>query len=134
VDRARWAFCGARWVAGVVVWISRFLCPSLCSFAVALGVFFRQLWGVLDRLATAVDHDRQISDRERDRQMTAVIDHGRTTADVGKRYSSSTHARPKEGKGVSYPVAVPRGGLDMELSSTSRTVHRSIPNRVTGGQ
>ena len=33
-------------VAGVVVWISRFLCPSLCGFAVALGVFFRQLWGV----------------------------------------------------------------------------------------
>ena len=46
-------------VVGVVVGISRFLCPPLCSFAVALGVFFRQLWGVLGRLATAADRDNK---------------------------------------------------------------------------
>ena len=37
VDRARRAFCGGRWRLVLSFGISRFLCPSLCRFAVALG-------------------------------------------------------------------------------------------------
>jgi hypothetical protein len=43
VDRARRAFCGGRW--WLVLWFGSLdSCARLCGIAVALGVFFRQLW------------------------------------------------------------------------------------------